>query len=117
MSPLISEDTVRILLVVWFILSVVVGIAVTAFFRTRPNVNLSRAVHRVLTIVFGTAFLLIVLAREGLSRPILLWATIGILIIWLNLRYTYFCEACGKPYNWLTMTRGNSCSRCGHDYS
>src|SRR5689334_21674824 len=115
-SPLISEHSVGILLLIRFGFFTLAAVGTTAYFRMYPNVSVNRIVYRALTIAYGTGFLVLVVANQGLSRPMLMWSAGVVLIIYLNIRFTYFCEACGKPYTWLTLTLRDFCRRCGHAY-
>ena len=93
---LISESTGGLLWIVWFASSVLIGLGSVAYFRIYPDVNLKRRFHRWFTIAYGVAFFLAMFFSMGASPPLLLFGAAIVVITYLNIRNTVFCDTCGK---------------------
>jgi hypothetical protein len=66
---------------------------------SRPTVEQKRLWHRRLTLGSGALFgLFVVLVSIGWGQPlpVLVFLPFLGLITWLNLRFTFYCDGCGK---------------------
>ena len=94
------------------------GIASWVWIRSRPSVDEKRLWYRRVTIAAGVifgAFITFTLAQWHQPFALLILLPAIVPITFLNLRITFFCNACGK------MTRSHNsfsatyyCPRCGH---
>jgi hypothetical protein len=111
---LIAENTIGLLWIIWFGSFVAIGLASIPYFRAYPDVNVKRQFHRWWTIGYGAMFFLLIALSMGASPSLLLFAPFIALIVYLNIRNTTFCEACGKSvYNYFLVSRPEYCARCG----
>ena len=111
---LISEHTGGLLWIIWFGSSVVIGLGSLAYFRIYPDVNLKRRFHRWFTIAYGAVFFLLIFLSMGASPPLLVFGAAIVLITYLNIRNTIFCDACGKTtYNHAWFDKAEYCAKCG----
>jgi Na+/proline symporter len=111
---LISESTGGLLWIIWFASSVLIGLGSVAYFRMYPDINLKRRFHRWFTIACGAGFFLLIILSMGVSPPLLLFSAAIVVITYLNLRNTIFCDACGKTtYNYSWFSKIEYCARCG----
>jgi ribosomal protein L37E len=114
MNSLVSEHTGGLLWFIWFVSSVIIGLVSLVFFRMYPDVNLKRRFHRWFTIAYGAAFFLLIVLSLGASPFILLFGTAIVVITYLNIRNTVFCDACGKTtYNHGWFSKAEYCAKCG----
>ena len=114
MIALIAENTIGLLWIIWFGSFVVIGLVSIPYFRTYPDVNVKRHFHRWWTIGYGATFFLLVALSMGASSSLVLFGAFIAVIIYLNIRNTTFCEACGKSvYNHFLATKPEYCARCG----
>jgi hypothetical protein len=111
---LITENTIGLLWIIWFVSFVVIGVVSIQYFRTYPDVNVKRQFHRWWTIGYGVTFFLLIAVGMGASPSLLLFGPFIALIIYLNIRNITFCEACGKSvYNYFLVSKAEYCARCG----
>jgi hypothetical protein len=94
------------------------NLGVWLWVRSRPTVEQKRLWHRRLTLASGGMFglfLLLVFIGSGQFLPVLVFVPFLGLITWLNLRFTFYCDGCGKrsfSQQWFSSTY--HCSHCGH---
>ena len=111
---LTRENIVGLLWVIWFVSFVLIGIISIPYFRANSNIDLKRRFHKWWTIGYGLTFFLLVVVSMGASPALLLFGGVIAAIVYLNIRNTTFCEACGKSvYNYFLATKPEYCARCG----
>jgi hypothetical protein len=93
---------------------VVLGISSMWFFTRSRNARLKRNLHRWGTIATGVVFAGFVVASTGQLGLLLFVGPALVLVSFLNIRMTKFCNACGAmlyKHQWFTPM--HFCSRCG----
>lgn len=97
----------------WFAL----GIGGWIWLWTRPNAAQKRLWHRRFTVVAGRifgAFLTCNLLMWHQPFELLIFLPFLVLIMWLNIRFTDFCENCNRMvYNHFWWRRIRFCPHCG----
>jgi len=103
---------------VFMVTWVAFGIGSWLWIRTRPSADEKHLWHRRVTIasgfVFG-AFITFTLFQWHQPFALLIFLPFLVLITFLNLRFTFFCDACGKmshSQQWFSSTY--HCPKCGH---
>jgi FtsH-binding integral membrane protein len=97
---------------------IALGIGSWVWIRSRPSADEKRFWHRRVTIGAGIVFgIFIAFTLQQWHQPfaLLIFLPFLALITFLNLRYTFFCDACGKmshSQQWFSSTY--HCPRCGH---
>lgn len=94
MMTAIADDAVPVFVVVW----VALGLASFLFFQFNRNTALKRTVFPIFIIVIGIIFGGFVYFIMGRLHPQILYLAIPaiILISFLNIRTTRFCDSCGR---------------------
>jgi len=111
---LTRENIIGLLWIIWFVSFIIIGIASIPYFRANPNIDLKRRFHTWWTIGYGATFFLLAVLSMGASPALLLFAPVIAVIVYLNIRNTTFCDACGKAvYNYFLATKPEYCARCG----
>ena len=111
---LITESTLALLFIIWFGSFFVIGLVSIPYFRAYPNVNGKRRFHRWWTIGLGSTFFFLMALSMGASLVLLLFGPFIAFIVYLHIRNTTFCEACGESfYNRFVASRPDYCARCG----
>ena len=114
MKSLVSEQTVVLLWIIWLVSSVLISLGSFVYFRMYPDIDLKRRFHRWFTIAYGTSFFLLIVLSEGASPISLLFGTVVVIVTYLNIRNTVFCDACGKAtYNHAWFRKAEYCAKCG----
>lgn len=101
----------------WFIFIaswVIVALTSWIYFRFNNNIGLKRRFHKWGVIVYGTMFFFLIALSMGPSLFLLLFGAAIVLIMYLNIRNTIFCDACGKvTYLNMWFSKIEYCARCG----
>lgn len=93
--------------VVWLAL----GIGSTLYLRSLPTAAEKRRAYRVMVVVAGAVFGSFV---TWMFPPAAFFMLPAILLItWMNLRNTRFCDQCGKMTQVQPFQRMDFCPRCG----
>jgi hypothetical protein len=113
-TPLINERIGGTLWVIWFVSWVVVSLGATLYFRGNKHVELKRRFYRWSGVACGTTFFFLI-ALSGMPWPgLLIFGAFVVLIIYLNIRNTTFCDACGRTvHNQMWLGRIEYCAKCG----
>jgi hypothetical protein len=97
---------------------VALGIGSWLFIRSRPSVDEKRLWHRRITIGSGVLFgLFLAYTFVAWRQPFVMFIFLPFLglIIYLNLRFTFFCDACGKTsHSQQWFSSSYHCPSCGH---
>src|SRR5215510_4078453 len=72
---------------------VIIGLISWIYFRFNTNIELKRRFHKWGVIVYGTMFFFLVALSMGPSLFLLLFGAAIVLIMYLNIRNTLFCDA------------------------
>ena len=101
----------------WFIFIAswaIVALISWIYFRFNNNIGLKRRFHKWGVIVYGTMFFFLISLGMGPSFFLLLFGAAIVLIMYLNIRNTIFCDACGKvTYFNMWFSKIEYCARCG----
>lgn len=114
MALLIDERIGGVLWIVWLVSCVVISLGALFYFRGNKHVGQKRRFYRWSSITYGAMFFFLI-ALSGMPWPVLLiFGAFIALIIYLNIRNTTFCEACGRTvYNNMWFSRIEYCAKCG----
>ena len=96
----------------------ILGLSSFLFFHFNHNATLKRNVFPVFIILIGVIFGGFVYYIMGRQHPQVLLPLVPALIVisFLNIRTTRFCDACGKTlYRQPIFTRTQYCSHCGSE--
>jgi hypothetical protein len=99
MTSVHRNDVTGALFLIYFVLWLLLGIGSTLYVRSRPTVALKRLWWRRSVIgfaVFVWLFIAAFAASSGQVFGALIFAPFMVLIAWLSIRSTYFCDSCGK---------------------
>jgi hypothetical protein len=94
------------------------GLVSWLWIATRSSAEEKRLWHRRFIIVAGIlfgAFISFSLVSWGQSQALLIFLPAIVLIGYLNIRFTFFCDACGKTiFSQALFSSGHYCSNCGN---
>ena len=113
-----KPDPVAPIMPFFMVAWIALGIASWVWIRTRPSADEKRLWHRRIAIASGVLFgLFLTFTILAWRQPfaLLIFLPFLVLIIFLNLRFTFFCDACGKmshSQQWFSFTY--HCPKCGH---
>ena len=111
---LIDEQTGGALWICFFILWVAVGLVNYLYFRGSTDGGRKRRIHRWMVAAYGTTYFLLIALSIGPSPVLLFFGAFIALIIYLNIRNTTFCDACGRTvYNHMWLGKADYCAKCG----
>ena len=96
---------------------IALGIGYWLWIYTRPSADQKRLWHRCVaigaTVIFG-AFITFTLLLWRQPFALLIFIPALVVITWLNLRFTDFCESCNRMvYNQFWWRRVRFCPHCG----
>ena len=99
----------------FFIASWVIVLLISwIYFRFNKDIGLKRRCHKRGVIIYGTMFFFLTALGMGPSFFLLIIGAAIVLIMYLNIRNTIFCDACGKTtYINTWFSRIEYCARCG----
>lgn len=109
------NDPVAVYAPYFMVLWAVWCLGVWLWLRSRPTVEQKRLWHRRLNLGSGVLFGLFMVVLSFQVPPVLIFLPFNGLITWLNLRFTFYCDACGKrsySQQWFSSTY--HCPNCGH---
>jgi len=120
-SATVSRGGLPKIFVAFFICWFLIGIGGWILVWRARSAERKRRVHRRLTIIAGVVFFLFVCASVagGFPPHVLALAVPAIVLIsWLNLRFTTFCDGCNRMIsNQLWWRRVQFCPYCGTQLS
>jgi amino acid transporter len=113
-TALIDERIGGALWIIWFVSWVIISFGSSLYFRGNNNVRLKRQFLKWSVIGSGTTFFFLI-ALSGLPWFILLiFGAFIALIMYLNIRNTILCDACGRTfYNYMWFSKIEYCAKCG----
>jgi hypothetical protein len=94
------------------------AIFIWLWIRSRPTPQEKKLWSDRMSIILGvfvTGFICFILMLWKQYSGIPIFVAFGALIVYLNVRNTFYCESCGKrstSHNW--FTRSFHCPHCGH---
>ncbi len=103
---------------VWVFVGVWVVLAVgnAAFFLGSKNAKLKKRLFPWAMAFFAAVFALFLLLVNAGQPEFLVALPVLMLIVWINVRATKFCESCGATVvNYLWFMKMRYCPRCGAD--
>lgn len=95
----------------FFVCWIALGVGSWLYVRSRPGAAAKRRAHRVFTVVAGLIFTAFATWTD--PRAVIIVIPAVVLITWLNLRYTRFCDNCGKTITAQPFQKIAFCPRCG----
>lgn len=95
----------------FFVGWIALGLGSWLYIRSRPNAAAKRRAHQLLTVISGMIFTGFAIWMIPPAAIIMVPAVV--LITWLNLRNTHFCDHCGKMVVAQPFQRVAFCPRCG----
>ena len=102
--------------IVFIVVWVILGLSSFLFFHFNRNASLKRRIWPAFIIIVGTIFGGFMYYVMGYQQPQILYPAVPaiILISFLNIRTTRFCDSCGKTlYQQPIFSRTQFCPHCG----
>ncbi|MFN2596360.1 MAG: hypothetical protein ABR563_04145 [Pyrinomonadaceae bacterium] len=113
-TALIDERIGGALWIIWFVSWVILSLGSRLYFRGNKNIRLKKRFYKWSSLAYGAMFFFLI-ALSGMPWFILLiFGAFIALIMYLNIRNTNFCEACGRTiYNYMWLDKAEYCAKCG----
>jgi hypothetical protein len=111
---LIDERIGGALWIIWFVAWNIIGLVGLFYFRRNKNIELKKRFYKWSAIGTGATFFLLIALLNMPWFILLFFGAFIALIMYMNVRNTIICEACGKTiYNHMWFGKIEYCAKCG----